>query len=89
MTEAAKLLFILDKVNHSQLKSDISDLRVKNHLASGEDKVTFTKAENILATSVSSLPDYQFKARVLSGVGTNSNGSIHCDGKIFTEYYKN
>ena len=81
--------FILDKVNHPQLESDISALRVKNILASIEDKVTFTKAANILAASVSSLPDYQSKSRVVSGVGTNSNGSIHRDGKIFTGYYKN
>ena len=51
--------------------------------------MTFTKAENILAASVSSLLDYQSKSRVVSGVGTNNNGSIHRDGKIFTGYYKN
>ena len=89
MTEAAKLRFLLDKLNHPQLESDISALRVKNNLASGEDKVTFTKAANILAASVSSLPYYQSKSRVVSGVGTNSNGSIHRDGNIFTGYYKN
>ena len=69
MTEAAKLRFLLDKVNHPQLESDVSALRVKNNLASGEDKVTFTKAENILAASVSILPNYQSKSRVVSGVG--------------------
>ena len=51
--------------------------------------MTFTKAENILAASVSSLPDYQFKSRVVSGVGTNSNDGIHRDGKICTGCYKN
>ena len=35
MTEAAKLRFLLEKVNHPQLKSDVSALRVKNNLASG------------------------------------------------------
>ena len=89
MTEAAKLLFLLEKVNHPQLKSDISALRVKNNLASGEDKVTFTKAKNILASYISSLPYYQSKSRVVSGVVTNSNGSIHRDGEIFAGYYKN
>ena len=89
MTEAAKLRFLLDKVNHPQLESDVSALRVNNNLASGEDKVTFTKAANILAASVSSLPDYPYKSRVVSGVGTNNNGGIHRDGKIFTGYYKN
>ena len=89
MTEAAKLRFLLDKVNCPQLKIDIIALRVKNNLASGEDKVTFTKVANILVASVSSLPDYQSKSRVVSGVGTNSNGNINCDGKIFTGYYKN
>ena len=79
----------MDKVNHPQPESDISALRVKNNLASGEDKVTFTKAANILAASVSSLPDYQSKSRVVSGVGTNNNSSIHRDGKIITGYYKN
>ena len=44
MTEAAKLRFLLNKLNHPQLKSDVSDLQAKNNLASGEDKVTFTKA---------------------------------------------
>ena len=88
MTKAAKLRFLLDKVNYPQLDSDISALRVKNNLVSGEDKVTFTKAENILAASVSSLPDYQYKSRVVSGVGPNSNGVIHRDGKIFTYQYK-
>ena len=89
MTEAAKLRFILDKVNHPQLKSDVSALRVNNNLASGEYKVTFTKAANILAASVSSLPDYQSKSRVVSGVRTNNNGGIHHYGKIFTGYHKN
>ena len=79
MTEATTLRFLLDKVNYPQLESDIRALRVKNNLASGEDKVKFTKAENILAAPVSSLPDYQSKSRVVSGVGTNSNDSIHCD----------
>ena len=32
MTEAAKLRFLLDKVNHPQLKSDVSALRVKNNI---------------------------------------------------------
>ena len=49
----------------------------------------FTNAANILAASVSSLPDYQSKSRVVSGVEKNSNGSIHRDVKIFTGYYKN
>ena len=49
----------------------------------------FTKAENILAASFLSLPYYQSKSRVVSGVGTISNGSIHRDRKIFTGYYKN
>ena len=69
MTEAAKLQFLLNKVNHPQLENDIIVLRVKNNLASVEDKVTFTKVANILAASVSSLPDYQSKSRVVSGVG--------------------
>ena len=41
MMEAIKLCFLLDKVNHSQLESDVSALCVNNNLASGEDKVTF------------------------------------------------
>ena len=49
--------------------------------------MTFTKAENIPAASVSSLPDYQSKSRVVSGVRTNSNGSIHRDRNIFTGYH--
>ena len=65
MTEAAKLRFLLDKVNHPQIESDISSLRVKNNLALGEDKVIFNKAANMLAASVSSLPDYQYKYRVI------------------------
>ena len=89
MTEASKLRFLLDKVNHPHIKSDVSALRVKNNLASGEDKVKFTKAANILAASASSLPEYQSKSRVVSGSGTNNNGGIHSDGKIFTGYYKN
>ena len=88
MTEAAKLRFLLDRVNHPQLKSDVSALRVKNNIESREDKVTFTKAVNILAASVSSLPEYQSKSRLVSGVRTNNNGDIHRDGKIFTGYYK-
>ena len=79
----------MEKLNHTQLEYDISDLRVKNNLASVEYKVTFTNAENILAAFVSSLPDYQSKSWVVSGVGTNSNGDIHRDGNIFTSYYKN
>ena len=47
MTEAAKLRFILDKVDDPQIYIDVSDLCVKNNLGSGEDKVIFTKAENI------------------------------------------
>ena len=89
MTESSKLRFLLDKVNHPQLESDISAMHLKNNLASGEDKVTFTKAANILAASVSSLTDYQSKSRIVSGVGTNSNGSIQRDGNIFIGYYKN
>ena len=49
MTEADKLRFLLDNVNHHQLDSDVSALRIKNNIESGEDKVKFTKAENILA----------------------------------------
>ena len=49
----------------------------------------FTNAEYMLAASVSSLPDYQYKSMVVSRFGTNNNGGIHCDGKIFTGYYKN
>ena len=94
MTEAAKLRFLLDKVNHSQLESDVSALRVKNNLAADKDKVTFTKAENILAASVSNMPEYQSKARMVSALGQHQgdeseNGSIYRDGKIFTGYYKN
>ena len=70
MMEAAKLRFLLDKVNNPQLQSDVSALHVKNNIASGEEKVTFTKEANILAESVSSLPDYKSKSRVVSGVGT-------------------
>ena len=44
---------------------------------------------NILAASVLSLPYYQSKSRVVSGVGTNDNYGIHRDGKIFTGYYNN
>ena len=77
MTEAAKLRFLLDKVNHPQLESDISALRLKNNLASGEDKVTVTKAENILAAPVSSLPDYQSKSRVVSRVGKTVTASYN------------
>ena len=88
MTEADKLWFLWDKVNHLQIESDVSALHVKNNLASGEDKVTFTEAENILAAYVSILPDYQSKSRVVSGVRANNNGGIHRDGKIFTGYYK-
>ena len=51
--------------------------------------MTFTKAANILVAYVSSWPDYQYKSRVLSGVGTNNNGGIHREGKIFTGYYNN
>ena len=51
--------------------------------------MTFTKAANILAASVSSLPYYQSKSRVVSRVGTKNNGSIHREGNIFTGFYKN
>ena len=47
MTEAAKLRFLLDKVYDPQIEIDVSALRVKNNLSSGEDKMIFTKAENI------------------------------------------
>ena len=89
ITEVAKLRFLLEKVNHLQVESYVSPLLVKNNLASEEDKVTFIKAANILAASISSLPDYQSKSRVVSGFGTNDDGVIHRDGKIFTGYYKN
>ena len=89
MTEASKLRFLLDKLNLPQLESDISALCINNNLESGEEKVTFTKPANILAAFVSSLPDYQSNSRVVSGVGTNINGGIHRDRKIFTGYYKN
>ena len=85
----AKLRFLLDKVDHPLLESDVNALRVKNNLTLGEDKVTFTKAEKILVAYVLSLPDYRSKSRVVSGVGTNNNGDIHRDIKIFTGYYKN
>ena len=78
MTEAAKLRLLLDRLNHTHLKSDVSALSVKNNIASGEDK-----------SSVSSLPYYQSKSRVVSGVRTNNNESIHRDGKIFTGNYRN
>ena len=35
MTEAAKLRFLLEKVDNSQIESDVSALRVSNILASG------------------------------------------------------
>ena len=89
MTEAAKLRFLLDKVNQPPIESAISALRVKNSLALGEDKVTFTKATNILAASVSRLLDYQSKSRVVSRVGSNDKGGIHRDRQIFTGYYNN
>ena len=66
MTEAAKLRFLLEKVNHPHHESDVSAMRLKKNLISGEDKVTFTKAANILAASVSSVPDYQSKSRLVS-----------------------
>ena len=66
MTEAAKLRFLLEKVNHPHPESDVSALRLKKNLTSGEDKVTFTKAANILAASASNVPDYQSKSRLVS-----------------------
>ena len=73
MTEAAMFRFLLEKVNHPQLDSDVKSLCVKNNLASGEDKVKFTKGANILADFLSSLPYYQSKSRLVSVVGTNNN----------------
>lgn len=90
MTEPAKFRFLLDKVHHPQLTSDISALRVQSNLAT--DRTTFTDAANILAASVSTMPESILKTRGISAVGqleSTGDESIYRNGKIFTGYYKN
>ena len=77
-------------MHHTQLTSDISALRVQSNLAT--DRTTFTDAANILAASVSTMPESILKTRGISAVGqleSTGDESIYRNGKIFTGYYKN
>ena len=69
----------------------IEALRVRDSLGAGR-ATTFTESANVLAASVSSLPETVAKS-CISGLsqldtGASKDDSIYRQGKIFTGYYK-
>jgi hypothetical protein len=86
-SEAAKLRALLEKVQHPQLTSAVSALRVQATI--DPTVVTFTTAANHLAAQVSTMPEYIASKRSVSFVGTASASILGKDGSIFTGHYKN
>lgn len=82
-TEAAKIRFLFDKVQNTELRPAIESLKAR--LVSDPDAFTFATASNHLAAQVKPK-----SMRGLSAVGTDpSRAEIMKDGKIFTGFYKN
>ena len=91
LTEGAKFRFPMDKVNYQELHTFIEALRARGSLEAGR-ATTFTEAANVLAASVSSLPETVAKSRI-SGLsqldtGASNDDIIYWQGNIFTGYYK-
>ena len=87
-TEAMKLRFLLERVQHPELKPAIAAIKVRD--THGED-TTFTTAANHLASELSSTQDFQTalqRKSNVSGVSQVETSGIYRDGKIFTGYYK-
>lgn len=88
-TEAAKLRFLLDKVNCQDLGQTVASIR--STIALNPDSFTFTSAANHLASQIKPRTGKAFVGAVGAG-GGNDDGSradIMRNGKIHTGYYKN
>lgn len=87
-SEAMKVRALFDKVQHPQLATAVSALKVQSTM--DQNAVTFTTASNHLAAEVSQMPEYAANKRGISATGTTgSTEGIYRDGKIFTGYYPN
>lgn len=94
MTDAAKVRFLFQKVEHTSLKGAIEALRAQQTAGT---TITYTMAANHLSTSVSELPEFIAKNRNISALGTGGSGQgqdngegIHnSDGSIRTGFITN
>lgn len=84
--EAMKVRALFDKVQHPQLASAVSALKVQNTLDPAT--VSFTSASNHLAAQVSQLAEYTASKRNISAVGAGGE-NIYRGGKIHTGHYQN
>lgn len=88
-SEAMKLRFLLERVQHPELKAAIAAIKVAN---SRGEETTFTTAANHLASELSSTQDFQTSQQRRSNVSVitqgEGSGGIYRDGKIFTGFHK-
>jgi hypothetical protein len=89
-TEAMKLRFLLERVQHPELKASVAALKVKNNAG---DEVTFTSAANHLAAELSTTQDFQTSQQRRSNVSFVESGKeaaptsgIMKHGEIYTGY---
>ena len=97
LTENAKVLELLKRVQNNQLQDTVKALRVRFDI----DGISYTEAANHLAAAVSELPEFLLARRVSSlkricgggsekGKNKFKRDSIYAnDGTIFTGYYSN
>jgi hypothetical protein len=102
ITEQAKVMMLLKKIQHPQLQNAVSALRIRAQL----DSVTFTECANHLAAIVSELPDHQLNRKVSAttdsksskvkrirgggaggGLASKRKGIHMSDGSVWTDYY--
>ena len=94
MTDAAKVRFLFQKVEHASLKGAIEALRAQQTAGT---TITYTMAANHLSTAVSELPEFIAKNRNISALGTggadrsqdNGEGIHNSDGSIKTGFIAN
>ena len=94
MTDAAKVRFLFQKVEHASLKGAIEALRAQQTAGA---TITYTMAANHLSTAVSELPEFIAKNRNVSALGTggadrsqdNGEGIHNSDGSIKTGFIAN
>ena len=85
---AAKLSTLFDKVQHPQLPSSISALKVHNNIP-GED-MNYSSAANHLSAEVLTMPETLSTKRDVSAMGQDATvDGIMKNGVIHTGYFKN
>ena len=85
---AAKIRTLFDKVQHPQLASSISALKVCNNMP-GED-MNYSSAANHLSAEVSTMPETLSTKRKVSAMGQDTTvDGIMKNGVIHTGYFKN